>query len=143
LYRKFDIRFVEGLNYCEDYLVCAKLFLHDIKVAYLDRALYYYDQIVNENSITRKYTIETLRQRMLFVDELRKVVEGVECVGVADAITSVALECYKHRILSSVEFADTFEAYRDDFMRSNYKYKYRIVLRMAASGYQAIARVIS
>ena len=143
LYRKFDIRFVEGLNYCEDYLVCAKLFLHDIKVAYLNRALYYYDQIVNENSITRKYTIETLRQRMLFVDELRKVVEGVECVGVADAITNVALECYKRRILTADEFAETFAAYKEEFMQSNYKYKYKIVLRMAASGYQAIARVIS
>jgi glycosyltransferase involved in cell wall biosynthesis len=143
LYRKFDIRFVGGLNYCEDYLVCAKLFLQDIRVAYLNRALYYYDQIVNDNSITRIYTIETLRQRMMFIDELRKVVEGVECVGLADAITSVALECYKHKILSASEFADTFAAYKDDFMRSNYKYKYRMVLRMAASGYQALARIIS
>ncbi|MBP3551261.1 MAG: glycosyltransferase [Alistipes sp.] len=143
LYRKFDIRFIAGLNYCEDYIVCAKMFMQDIKIAYHDKALYYYDQIVNNHSITRKYTLDTLRQRMRFVKELQKVLEGVECVGISDTITNVALECYKHRILSSVEFADTFEAYRDDFMRSNYKYKYRIVLRMAASGYQAIARMIS
>ena len=143
LYRKYNIGFIEGLNYCEDYLVCAKLFLQDIKVAYLNRALYYYDQIVNNNSITRIYTIETLRQRMRFIDELRNVVKEVECVGLADAITGVALECYKHRILSANEFAETFAAYRDDFMRSNYKYKYRMVLRMAASGYQALARIIS
>ena len=143
LYRKFDIRFVEGLNYCEDYLVCAKLFLHDIKVEYLNKALYYYDQIVNSASITRKYTIETLRQRLLFIDELRKVVEGVECVGMADAITSVAIECYKRRALSARQFAETFAPYKAEFMRSNYKHKYKIVLRMAASGYQALARMIS
>jgi hypothetical protein len=71
------------------------------------------------------------------------VVEGVKCVGLADAITSVAIECYKHKILSDREFADTFAPYREDFMRSNYKYKYRLVLRMAASGYQALARIIS
>ncbi len=143
LYRKFDVRFVEGLNYCEDYLVCAKLFLQDIKVAYLDKALYYYDQIVNSASITRRYTIETLRQRLLFIDELRKVVEGVECVGMADAITSVAIECYKRRVLSARQFAEIFAPYKADFMRSNYKYKYKMVLRMAASGYQTLARMIS
>jgi hypothetical protein len=80
---------------------------------------------------------------MRFVEELRQIVEGSECVGTADAITSVALECYKHKILSAREFAETFAAYRDDFMRSNYKYKYRMVLRMAASGYQRLARIIS
>lgn len=143
LYRKFDIRFVVGLNYCEDYLVCAKLFLHDIKVEYLNKALYYYDQIVNSASITRKYTIETLRQRLSFIDELRKVVEGVECVGMADAITGVAIECYKRRALSARQFAEIFAPYKEEFMRSNYKYKYKMVLRMAASGYQTLARMIS
>lgn len=143
LYREFDIRFVEGLNYCEDYLVCAKLFMQDIKIAYHDKALYYYDQIVNSGSITRKYTIETLRQRMRFVDELRTILKGVECVGLANAITSVALECYKRRLLSASEFAETFAAYKEDFMQSNYKYKYKMVLRMAASGYQSLAKIIS
>ena len=143
LYRKHDIRFVEGLNYCEDYLVCAKLFLHDIKVAYHDRALYYYDQIVNDNSITRIYTIDTLRQRLKFVEELKKVVKDIDCIGVANAITSVAFECYKRKILSASEFAKTFAAYKDDFMQSNYTYKHKMVLRMAASGYQALARILS
>ncbi len=143
LYRKFDIRFVGGLNYCEDYLVCAKLFLQNIKVAYHDKALYYYDQIVNSASITRKYTIETLRQRMLFIDELSTVVEGVECVGMADAITSVAIECYKRRVLSARQFAEIFAPYKEEFMRSNYKYKYKMVLRMAVSGYQTLSRMIS
>jgi glycosyltransferase involved in cell wall biosynthesis len=143
LYRKFDIRFVEGLNYCEDYLVCAKLFLHDIKIAYHSGSLYYYDQIVNDNSITRIYTIDTLRQRLMFVEELKKTIKDIDCIGVANAITSVAFECYKHKILSAREFAKTFNAYKDDFMQSNYKYKHKMVLRMAASGYQALARIIS
>lgn len=143
LYRKFDIRFVGGLNYCEDYLVCAKMFMHDIKVAYHDKALYYYDQIVNSASITRKYTIETLRQRMLFIDELRQVIGECNCVGIADAVTSVAIECYKRRVLSARQFAEIFAPYKEEFMRSNYKYKYKMVLRMAASGYQTLARMIS
>ena len=143
LYHKFDIRFVEGLNYCEDYLVCAKLFLQDIKVAYLDKALYYYDQIVNNNSITRIYTVETLYQRLRFIDELRQVIGECNCVGIADAITSVAIECYKRRVLSARQFAEIFAPYKADFMRSNYKYKYKVVLRLAASGYQTFARMIS
>ena len=143
LYRKFDIRFVGGLNYCEDYLVCAKMFMHDIKVAYHDKALYYYDQIVNNNSITRIYTVETLYQRLKFIDELRQVIGECNCVGIADAVTSVAIECYKRRALSARQFAEIFAPYKDYFGQSHYKMKYRLVLRMAASGYQAIARIIS
>lgn len=143
LYRKFNIRFVEGLNYCEDYLVCAKLFMNDVKVAYLDSALYYYDQIVNNNSITRIYTIDTLRQRLRFVDELRQAIGDCDCIGIADAVTSVAIECYKHRLLSHREFVEIFAPYKEYFGQSHYKLKYKVVLRMAVSGYQAIARIIS
>ena len=117
--------------------------MHDIKVAYHDKALYYYDQIVNSASITRRYTIETLRQRMLFINELRQVIGECNCVGIADAVTSVAIECYKRRVLSARQFAEIFAPYKEEFMRSNYKYKYKMVLRMAASGYQTLARMIS
>ena len=70
----FNIRFIEGLNYCEDYLVCVKILSHDIKVTYLDKAFYYYDQIVNEESITRKFSARTLVQLKQFIYNLEKTI---------------------------------------------------------------------
>ena len=72
----FNIRFIEGLNYCEDYLVCVKILSHDIKVTYLDKAFYYYDQIVNEESITRKFTTKTIEQIKLFITNLDKTLNN-------------------------------------------------------------------
>lgn len=143
LYHKFNIRFVQELNYCEDYLVCVKLFTHDIKITYLNSALYYYDQIVNNDSITRIYTIKTLHQRLRFIEELQRVISNIDCIGPSNAITEVAYECYKHKILSSRDFANTFSRYKDHFKQSNYKFNRKLALRMAASGYQIFARIIS
>lgn len=55
LYTRFVINFPEGINFCEDLYVTCSLLLKDIKVSYVNRALYHYDQIVNMNSIVRVY----------------------------------------------------------------------------------------
>lgn len=43
LYNKFNIRFVEGINYCEDLLVMTKFMTHDITVTKIDQAFYHYN----------------------------------------------------------------------------------------------------
>lgn len=72
-YTEFNIRFAENLNYCEDYLVCVKILMHNITIAYLDKAFYHYDQIVNNESITRKFTTKTIEQIKLFIINLEKI----------------------------------------------------------------------
>ncbi|MBE6194563.1 MAG: glycosyltransferase [Rikenellaceae bacterium] len=142
LYKEFNISFVEGLNYCEDFMVCVQLFLHDIKIEYLAQSFYYYDQIVNDNSITRKYTINTLHQRLKFVEVLRERLQGEFAEELSTTIAGVAYECLRSGILSSREFAETFGCNKEDFKRSRYKRKRRLALCMAASGYQWLARCI-
>ena len=75
-YTNNNIRFVEGLNYCEDYLVCVKCLMHNIKVTYLNKAFYYYDQIVNDDSITRRFTTKTIEQIKLFITNLEKILNN-------------------------------------------------------------------
>ena len=50
-YREFGVRFPEELSCCEDLYVNACLVFEDIKIAYLNKAFYHYDQVVNRNSI--------------------------------------------------------------------------------------------
>lgn len=125
LYRQYCIHFIEGLNHCEDYLICVQLFLKDISIEYIPRAFYHYDQVCNDHSITRKYTKHTLSMRLRFLEELKKLVKGHPALP--HVAMGVAVECYHHHILSSYEYAQTFRPYRWDFLRSQYKLKHRIV----------------
>lgn len=73
-YKLYNIAFVKGLNYCEDYLVCVKLLQKGIKVAYLNKAFYHYDQIVNSGSITRNFSTALFELRKMFISRLQEVV---------------------------------------------------------------------
>lgn len=73
-YTEFNVSFVKELNYCEDYLVCVKLLKRGIKVAYLNKAFYHYDQIVNSNSITRNFSIKLFELRKMFISRLEEVI---------------------------------------------------------------------
>ena len=111
-YKKFNIRFVEGLNFCEDYLVCIKMLKNDIKVAYLNKAFYYYDQFTNNNSITRKYTLDTYRQRLFFINELKSTLEGKYNNYILKNEAIVAIECLRHGVLEKAEFKRTYSKKR-------------------------------
>lgn len=56
LYEVFGLRFYENINVREDLLIWVQLFCKNTKVAYLDKAYYYYVISDNENSLTSKYT---------------------------------------------------------------------------------------
>lgn len=119
LYKEHNIRFIEGINHCEDYLICVQLFLHNVKIAYLPKALYHYDQICNNNSITRTYTKNTLSMRLSFINALKKILRK-RYKAFAHAATVVALECHYHNILTPREFAKTFRSYRKYFLRAHF-----------------------
>lgn len=46
----------------------------NIKIAYLNKAFYHYDQIINNDSITRKFTSKTLEQHKLFVLNIENLI---------------------------------------------------------------------
>ena len=75
-YKKADIRFPRGLNYCEDFYVNVCLLLKSIsKVAYLPKAFYHYDNYTNNNSETKKNDEESIyRTRIGIVRQVRNVV---------------------------------------------------------------------
>lgn len=79
-YKKFDIRFPVGLDYCEDFLVNVALLQRIGKVAYLPQAFYHYDQYSNPSPATRNENSSRIdftrtevvkRARMAVRDELK------------------------------------------------------------------------
>lgn len=79
-YKKFDIRFPVGLDYCEDFIVNVALLQRIDKVAYLPKAFYHYDQYSNPSPATRNENSSRIdfirtevvkRARMAVRDELK------------------------------------------------------------------------
>lgn len=75
-YKEANIRFPQGLNYCEDFFVNVCLLLRSVsKVAYLPKAFYHYDQYMNSNAETKKTDKENFRKtRIGIVSQVRSVV---------------------------------------------------------------------
>ncbi len=69
-YQRYNVFFPLDLSYSEDLFVCCSLLLHDIKVAYLNKAFYHYIQNVNENSIVRTRDVS---QDILLIHYLKKI----------------------------------------------------------------------
>ena len=70
---RYEVRFPLELSYCEDLFVNACLLSHGIRVAYLPKAFYHYDQHVNHDSLVHK-PIETILDRgKKFIELLHKV----------------------------------------------------------------------
>lgn len=52
---EYNIKFPIELDYCEDQYVIASLFKHHIKVVYLSEAFYHYVNVVEKDSLSRRY----------------------------------------------------------------------------------------
>ena len=75
-YKKYNIRFPEGLDYCEDFLVNVALLQNIDKVAYLPQAFYHYDQYSNQRPATRnEYSSRIDITRIEIVKRVRMIVK--------------------------------------------------------------------
>lgn len=72
-YIKYNISFPKDIIRWEDLYVICSLLMNPIKCAYLSKAFYHYDQIVNNNSIVRKITKQGLDSQINFIEHFRKI----------------------------------------------------------------------
>ena len=79
LYKRYEIYFPVGINFCEDVYVCTQLFLCTRKICHLNKAYYYY--LDNSNSITRCLNKSILLQRVKFIEKITDLLlkKGLQC----------------------------------------------------------------
>lgn len=113
-YNRYNVRFPDNISYCEDLLTNATLLTHDIKVAYLPKAFYHYDQYCNTSSIVRNYTRtrfdEDVRLAHLMATALKgsaaeQIVWDFSCYGILSSAF------YGH-VFSSSEYRERCKPYR-------------------------------
>lgn len=73
-YSKYGVKFPMELSFCEDLYVNARLVFQNVKIAYVQKAFYHYDQMVNAESLVHRPTSFILAQmkvlRMLLKNAL-------------------------------------------------------------------------
>ena len=63
LYKKYGVRYYEGINYCEDNLIWMQFYQHDIKTCYIPEAFYHYEW-GDGNHITKNNDRQTWQSLM-------------------------------------------------------------------------------
>lgn len=69
---KYKISFPKEISFCEDLLVCIRLFKNPIRILYLEKAFYHYEQNVNSNSIVRKSSLKQIQEDKILFDLINK-----------------------------------------------------------------------
>lgn len=115
-YRNSDTTFVNGLNYCEDFLVCCKLLTGKITVTYLNKAFYHYDQSSNSNSITKNYDI-AIHNQIRLLAELQNVLKEERFIeALHHKKAQLAELAIKYPTLNSKEYKRIFYPQRQSIL---------------------------
>ena len=68
LYKESNVRFIEGLNYCEDDCFIIRLLSQGCRVSYINKAFYHYDKNSNIHSLSNTRTSRPVEEYQLFID---------------------------------------------------------------------------
>jgi len=139
-YKTYDVRLPKGLDYCEDVITLVQLWKNSIKITYVNKAFYYYDQHINEHSITRSYTKKTYTMRCLYLDYLKKYLSE-ELYGkvYATQFSLVAQEAFFKNAFSNKEFFEIYHGSILVFLRGKILWRNKVFLCIAAMGLKSIS----
>ncbi len=85
LYSQYDIRFLSGVNCCEDQLLLIRLLAHPLKVAYVEKAYYHYDKSINEGSITNRWHQRPVKEWLLLLQAMEPCLKDADARKAFDA----------------------------------------------------------
>lgn len=66
--REFNIHFPPNINLWEDAFFVCSILCHDIKISYLNMAFYHYDMCINNNSLVRNLSRNSIENQLYFVN---------------------------------------------------------------------------
>lgn len=112
LYKKYNVRFFNGINHCEDLLIWVQLLQHtEIKVAYLPKAYYHY--VVNDASITRHFTRQTYNMRLMFCEKLSYLLHVPNAKSIIEKVSfGIFVEGFIYSVLTREEIKQGLRLYK-------------------------------
>ncbi len=113
-YVNYNVTFLPQIIRWEDLLVICSLLLNPIRVSYVPRAFYHYDQVCNANSIVRKPTMKGLRSQMFFIDYFEK--KGINDSYLLKCKFSTKELAFISGLLSKSEIVSLYEEVNESYL---------------------------
>lgn len=114
-YIKNDINFIQGINVCEDLLVVLKLLDHNVRIAYVNKALYNYDK--TQGSITYNWLDVPVHEKVMFLTEAAPIADRNNA--------TLEFDNYVAQFAYNAVFASAKNC--PDYAKEFYSYKNRIM----------------
>lgn len=133
-----NIRFVEGLNMCEDLTFCFQVLKSGAKVSFLNECFYHYDIRINPNSISSKKSKTHADQYFKLLDAYDKLFNNKQNVDYYNAFTTAAYWAFMHDIFSTNEYVKFHFSHINALIRSELGVKEKIATIMSAIGLKSI-----
>ncbi|SET11484.1 glycosyltransferase family 2 protein [Prevotella sp. kh1p2] len=146
-YQKHDIHFPNELSFCEDQYVVAALLKSNLKVSYLNKAFYHYVRVLNQNSLSKRYTNATLEEdwkaRNLFYELLKGTGFDDDVYNKKTIDVIAKAFWWGKEFYSSRAFKKEFYCYRHNVLNTyNHKMERWLLYLSCVGWYQPVIRVI-
>lgn len=143
LYSQYDIRFLSGVNCCEDQLLLIRLLAGPLKVAYVEKAYYHYDKSFNEGSITNRWHQRPVKEWLLLLQAMEPCLQSAEARKTFDAYAAARL--YDATFAGAAEQADYRQLhalYKTCLDRSPLPSHKKLICRLRNAGFGSLIRLI-
>lgn len=97
--RDNNLRFNEGISYCEDFILCCQIFMLNVRIGFLNAAYYHYD-CSNDSSLTRNYTMKTFNERKKSLDFLASLNDKTINFYISAWVLEIKGEAMYHNVAS-------------------------------------------
>lgn len=135
---KYKIKFNPELSFCEDLNYNSSLLLNDIKISYLPKAFYHYDQFSNDSSIVRqtysdaKYDSD-VRLYEIMTEMLRNNAAYEDCKSNMGYL--VVLRAFEANVYNSSEFRQRCKRFTSCVIkRKRIRLPYRLIYILSCIG---------
>ena len=141
-YARTRVRFLPGLDCCEDQYVVMSLLSKGLTVSYLNEALYHYDK-TNESSITNNWLDFPVSKRVLFIKSVQPlIVEEEQKQYFNNYIGSVAYTATASSKSACPNYKELFEEFLPNIKQAQIPRHKRIICYLRLKGIVVPTRLI-
>lgn len=141
-YARTGVRFLPGLDCCEDQYVVMALLSKGISVAYINEALYHYDK-TNESSITNNWLDFPVSKRVLFIKSVQPlIVDDGQKQSLDNYIGAVAYTATASPKSACPNYKELFEEFLPNIRQAQIPRHKRIICYLRLKGIVVPTRLV-
>lgn len=143
LYSQHDIRFLSGVNCCEDQFLLIRLMDHSLKLAYIEKAYYHYDKSINKGSITTLWHERPVKEWLLLLQAMEPCFQDAEARKAFDDYAAKRLyDATWAGADQEADYRQLYARYKACLDRASLPSHKKLICRLRNAGFGSLIRLI-